>query len=557
MVLFRKIRLLYFTLFFTVTMLISTCLPIYNTAQTVYAKSSLPRLHISGSKIYDSNNKQIVLRGFSSADGALSDSWDKWYNSESLSTIHSWGANVFRITADIYKAHDLGTEYYKEYSKYLDECINSNIYAIVCWMGNSDFSARTNDAISFFSYISEKYGDSPYLLYEILNEPFDSSWNEIQQYSNKIIPVIRKKAPNSIIIIPSGLGFWKNSTNKDIINSPINSKNIIYQQHIYVGDTLSTTYLDETSNIINSGYPVMFTEWGATDANGKDNFYSDYAYTFLKYCNNNNISWCNFNLSDFTPKKDQVYQSSVCLPGKWDNSLNNSCLSNSGLLIKNYLQSGKINLSSSVMMNYTEDYGFWDKSIRSTITNIHFINDGKFNHNYDKSWDMSMCRNTGDVIAYLSGTDLYIVAKKGKVLSPSRNDYYFNSFSSLKSFSFNNFDTHYCKYTNAMFSRCTSMESIDLSQYNTTMLTSLSSMFYNCENLKKVDFSKCNLTNVTNYENCFYNCFALESIILPDINSSIIEKKDRAFRHAGEKASNTNIVFSDSQDKAIFSDSLH
>ncbi len=507
------------------------------------------RLHISGAKVLSSDGKQVFLRGFGSAGGEfIMTNWNAWYNDKSFATIKNMGCNVFRLMVEINDATAQGDAWAERYCRYVDRCKNQGIYVVAAWMGNTDFENYTDSALAFFDYMTDRYGDDPYILYEILNEPFDRPWKDIKAYAEKIIPAIREKAPSALIVVPTGYGYRGEKSNAPVIDDPLPFDNILIQEHMYVGATLKSGFLSETAALVDAGYPVIFTEWGATDANGRDNYYLDYTLTFLDFCERNGIHWCNFQLSDFTPRKGQIYQSSVCLPGLWTNDLSEDTLSESGKLIKSYFENGSVPRTASVMMNYTEGYAFWDDAVRTKVTALHFVRDNGFSGSYDKKWDMSMTQGSGDVMAYLDETTLYIVAKVGPVLAPRSNDYVFKNFSALKELSLENYDTTYCNYTNALFSGCTSLETIDLSNYKTAYLTTLCSEFLNCQSLKVIDLRGCDLSNVSSLQNAFYNCYALEKLYLPDLDTAKITNVDNVLRNTGRNTAGTEIVFADPAD---------
>ena len=507
------------------------------------------RLHTSGAAILTSGGKQVFLRGFGSAGGEfIMTNWNAWYNEKSFATLKDLGCNVFRLMVEINDAAAQGEAWADRYCRYVDRCVSQGLYVIVAWMGNADFEAHTDSALAFFDYMTDRYGDDPRILYEILNEPFDRSWKDIRAYVDKVVPAIREKAPSALVIVPTGYGYRGEKSNAAVIEDPIPYDNVLYQEHMYVGATLKSGFLQETAALTEAGYPVIFTEWGATDANGRDNFYPDYTLAFLDFCERHGISWCNFQLSDFTPRKGQIYQSSVCLPGLWTNSLAEDTLSDSGKLIKAYFANGSVPRTASVMMNYTEGYAFWDDAVRTKVNTVRFVRDNGYDGPYDKKWDVSMSQGSWDVTAYLKGTELYVVAKVGPVLAPRSNDYVFKNFAALKELSLENYDTTYSNYTNALFSGCTSLERIDLSNYGTSCLTTLCSEFLNCHSLKEIDLRNCDLSNVSSLQNAFYNCYSLEKLYLPDLDMAKITNVENVFRNAGRDVPATEIFTADASD---------
>lgn len=86
----------------------------------------------------------------------------------------------------------------------LNSTLRLDMYAIVDWhihdQGNPLY--RVECAIEFFDEISRRYANEPGVLYEICNEPNGrTTWDDVYAYAEQVIPVIRKNAPNAIIIV--------------------------------------------------------------------------------------------------------------------------------------------------------------------------------------------------------------------------------------------------------------------------------------------------------------------------------------------------------------------
>ncbi len=506
------------------------------------------RLHVSGSKIFNGNGEQVCLRGFCSVGSEYIDTkWDTWYTDTAFATVRDMGANVFRCMVYSAGATAQGEPFAEKYCKYVDRCIDNDIYVIVSWMVNADFENYKDGAIAFFDYVTSRYGDNPHILYEILNEPFKRPWSDLKAYGDEIIPIIREKAPSAIIVCPTGNGYSGEQDNDAVIANPLPFDNIIYQEHMYVGSLLTSNYLDETTALVDAGYPVIFTEFGVTDANGRDHYYQDYSIAFLKYSEMHDINWCNFQLSDFGTTS-KVYQSSVCQPGMWDETLPDYALSDSGRFIKAYFENGSVELTDSPMMNYTEGYGIWTDDVRSKVTKISFVSDNNYSGNYDEAWDISMSTGSGDVMAYLEDTNLYIVARIGQVLAPPRSDRVFMNFAKLKEISFDNYDTRFVNYAYVMFYGCKSLETVDLSNFQTSKLTNLNGLFKSCDSLKEIDLRNCDLSNIDAMQQTFYNCYSLEKVYLPDVDSSKITDTTNLLRNAGRNSGSLELICEDESD---------
>ena len=58
------------------------------------------------------------------------------------------------------------------------------------------------DALAFFDEMSAKYADYDNVIYEICNEPNGgTSWDQIKNYANEVIPVIQKNNPDAVIVV--------------------------------------------------------------------------------------------------------------------------------------------------------------------------------------------------------------------------------------------------------------------------------------------------------------------------------------------------------------------
>ena len=95
----------------------------------------------------------------------------------------------------------------KEYLDTIDLLINNDMYVIVVFWNNHQINDNIELAKEYFLKISEKYKDTPNIIYEIANEADNNIlWEEVKEYSNSIIPIIRKSSKNNIIII----AYYKN-----------------------------------------------------------------------------------------------------------------------------------------------------------------------------------------------------------------------------------------------------------------------------------------------------------------------------------------------------------
>ena len=125
----------------------------------------------------------------------------------------------------------------KEYLDTIDLLINNDMYVIVVFWNNHQINDNIEVAKEYFLKISEKYKDTPNIIYEIANEADNNIlWEEVKEYSNSIIPIIRKSSKNNIIIIPNS-GRYIHPTNIKL-NELVDGNNIMTSYHLYVGTNL-------------------------------------------------------------------------------------------------------------------------------------------------------------------------------------------------------------------------------------------------------------------------------------------------------------------------------
>ena len=205
-----------------------------------------------------------------------------------------------------------------EYAKELD------LYVIIDWHILHDNNPNTHkeEAKEFFKEMSAKYKDIPNVIYEICNEPNGSTtWDDVYNYADEIIPVIRENSENIIIV---GTPTWSQDVDK-AADKPLNYKNITYALHFYSG-THKEELRKKCDYARNKGISIFVSEFGVSDASGNGGVYLDEAKVWLDYLKENNISFINWSLAN----KDE--SSALLKPNT--NTIDDNNLSESGKFIK-------------------------------------------------------------------------------------------------------------------------------------------------------------------------------------------------------------------------------
>lgn len=262
------------------------------------------RLQVIGTRLCNEKGEPVQLRGMST-HGI---SWfPRYTNASAIQTLKCYGANVIRLA--VYSDQNDSYLYEKEENlNYLynaiENALSQNMYVIVDWHVLQDVTPLTHkaNAVEFFQEISSHYGNEEGIIYEICNEPNGATtWDEIVSYANEIIPVIRKNAPDAIIIV--GTPDFSFDV-QDVLNKPLNYSNIMYTFHNYVDVTYtSTDDMNWMEKKLQLDIPIFVTEWGITDNGSGSAMYENRAMKFVEFMERNGISWCMWSVSN----KNEVY----------------------------------------------------------------------------------------------------------------------------------------------------------------------------------------------------------------------------------------------------------
>lgn len=294
------------------------------------------QLSVKNGQLVDKNGKGYQLRGMSTHGLTW---FPEFVNESAFKTLRDdWNTNVVRLAMYVdewgngqcYMGNKSGSLDLLE--KGVDICIKLDMYVIIDWhvLNPGDPSKYTNEAKSFFETVSKRYAKYPNVIYEICNEPNGgASWSgNIKPYAEKIIPVIRKNAPNSVIIV--GTPTWSQEIDKPL-SDPLNYKNVMYAFHFY-----AATHAGLRSNVENcvaQGLPVFVSEFGTCDASGGGANDFNETQKWLSYFDKQGISYCNWSICN----KDETC--SVLRPGTSANgNWSESDLTENGKWMRNWLK---------------------------------------------------------------------------------------------------------------------------------------------------------------------------------------------------------------------------
>lgn len=260
------------------------------------------RLSVKGTQLCDEQGQSVLLRGISSHGLAW---YPEYTNYRAMKTLTEYGANVFRIA--MYVEQNDGYLEEPELNKKLmftavENSLAAGLYTIVDWhiLRDENPNRHIDEALVAFEEIAKRYGDEPGILYEICNEPNgDTDYEDIKNYANQVIPVIRKYAPNAVILV--GTPNFCTSLS-EAVEDPIDYPNIMYTYHYYAGVSDCKFAMKEISRGLEQGLPIFISEWGVDGHNATKEQIEETG-RFLDFLDQNQIGWVNWSLSN----KDEGY----------------------------------------------------------------------------------------------------------------------------------------------------------------------------------------------------------------------------------------------------------
>ena len=262
------------------------------------------KLFVRGTDLVNQKGEKVQLIGLSTHGLQWA---GKYVNFNTFESIHSeFGINVVRLS--LYTSEDgycdstksKQEELYNLVCDGIDYATKLGMYVIVDWhmVGAEDPNDKNplyylEESKEFFRKITTKYQNNHNILYEIMNEPCgDTTWEDCKEYANEIIPIIREKTSNIILV---GNPLWTSDL-YSVMKSPLTGyNNIMYTYHFYANGHNNTKEVEEAYD---SGIPVFISEHGGMESSGDGPLDISSITNWYNILDKRNISYVAWNISN-------------------------------------------------------------------------------------------------------------------------------------------------------------------------------------------------------------------------------------------------------------------
>ena len=259
-------------------------------------------LHVEDGKLVDESGDVAVLTGVSSHGLSW---YPEYVTPETIESLrNNWGINVIRLamyTSDYNGYCVAGEDVQNTLKDNIDAAVEAatenDMYVIIDWhiLNDSNPNEYKAQAIQFFGEMVRKYEDNENVIYEICNEPNgDTTWEDICNYANEVIPVIRNVDSDAVILV--GTPNWSSDLDS-VMEAPLDYDNIMYTYHFYAG-THKSSARNTLTDALDAGLPVFISEYGFVSADGDGSVDTKEAAKWQDIIDEYQLSSCIWNLSN-------------------------------------------------------------------------------------------------------------------------------------------------------------------------------------------------------------------------------------------------------------------
>ncbi|MCI4645228.1 MAG: glycoside hydrolase family 5 protein [Hyphomonadaceae bacterium] len=274
-------------------------------------------LSVEGNKIVGTHGAPVSLAGVSffwSTTG-----WDQegYYTPETVAYFaEDWKASLVRAAISAERQGSYLTDPRGNRARayaIIEGALTEGVYVLVDWHSHHAEEAP-EAAVEFFRDIATRYGEHPNLIYEIYNEPLNTTdWAEtIKPYSELLIEEIRAIDPDNLIVV--GTQSWSQDVDKAAAD-PVAGDNLVYALHFYSGSHKEDLRA-RAQTALDMGLPIMVTEWGTVNYDGDGPVDEDSVTEWMDFIRENDLSHANWSVSN-KAEGASIFKSGTSFDGPW------------------------------------------------------------------------------------------------------------------------------------------------------------------------------------------------------------------------------------------------
>lgn len=286
------------------------------------------RLSVEGTFLMNGKGERVVLKGVSFG---WHNWWPRFYNASVVKMLKDeWNCTVVRAAMGVEPDGGYLTNPEKALDCIMtvaDAAIENKMYVIIDWHSHG---IHTEAAKDFFTKMAHRYKDSPYVIYEIFNEPVEDSWDTVKAYSEEVIRAIRTVDADNLILV--GTPHWDQDIHLAADNPIKEYDNIMYTLHFYAA-THKQELRDRADYALSRGLPLFVSECAGMEASGDGPVNQQEWDAWRGWMKKNYISWVCWSVSDKDETCSMVYADAPS-EGKWTKS----ALKDWGQIVKAALQ---------------------------------------------------------------------------------------------------------------------------------------------------------------------------------------------------------------------------
>lgn len=295
--------------------------------------AALPQLTTSGNQVlFDGQPASIAGNSFFWSNNNYGG--ERYYNRETVAWLkRDWKTSIVRAAMGVEDSGGYIDDQASNRARTIalvEAAIAEDIYVIIDWHSHRAEGENQQAAVDFFRDMANRYKGVNNVIFEIYNEPVNTSWPTIKEYANQVIGAIRGAGADNLVIV--GTPFYSQRVD-EASRSPItNFENIAYTLHFYAG-THGDNLRRQAITALDNGIPLFVTEWGTVNANGDGGVAAEETERWMQFLRERNISHLNWAVNDKS-EGASIIKPGTSTQGNWPDS----ALTNSGQTVRNIVR---------------------------------------------------------------------------------------------------------------------------------------------------------------------------------------------------------------------------